>query len=138
MEKNNIFNFLFHLGTVRYRIIPTRPKIILGIHTDKIGLLNVFASAKALESMKAITNKNAIKNPNAICTPIPCLDFFEETIMPMKVKIITEKGDIILIYFSILYISTSAILLRTVGQYDCSIRSSLKSPQPFLIFKING
>ena len=61
MKKNNIFNFLLHLGTVRYRIIPTRPKIILGIHTDKIGLLNVFASAKALESMKAITNKNAIK-----------------------------------------------------------------------------
>ena len=75
---------------------------MLGINTAKKGLLNVLASAKALESMKAITNKKAIKNPNAIWTPVPCLDFFEETMMPMKVRMITEKGDINLMYFSIL------------------------------------
>ena len=85
---------------------------MLGSHTARIGLLNVLASAKALESMKAMTNKKAIRNPNAICTPVPCLDFFEETMMPMNVKIITEKGDIIRIYFSILYISTSADPLK--------------------------
>ena len=60
---------------------------MLGIHTDKIGLLKVFASAKALESMKAMTNKKAIRNPNAICMPIPCLDFFEETIMLHQVLV---------------------------------------------------
>tara|TARA_B110000495_G_C22855708_1_gene498953 strand:+ start:700 stop:927 length:228 start_codon:yes stop_codon:yes gene_type:complete len=75
---------------------------MFGIHTAKKGLLKVLASAKALESMKAITNKKAIRNPNAICTPVPCLDFFDDTIMPMKVKIITENGDMNLMYFSIL------------------------------------
>ena len=58
----------------------------MGIHIAKSGF-NVPFSANALDITKNIINVNANRNPSVIKIPVPCLDFLEETITPIKIKI---------------------------------------------------
>ncbi len=64
---------------------------MLGIHAANNGLKTPELAILLLVIEKMIYT-NAIKKPKAIGKPAPSLDFFEDTITPMMVRIIIENG----------------------------------------------